>query len=65
MMNKKIKRILISILGGLYGTSLICSFFYFLIIRDITYLCCLGIPLLLCFISSTIYDNLKDGVDDE
>lgn len=58
-MNKKTKRILISILGGLYGISLVYSFFYFLLTMDITYICFLGTPLLFWLISSTIYEILK------
>lgn len=58
-MNEKTKRILISILGGLYGVSLIYSIFYFFKTMDITYVCFLGTPLLFWCISSTIYEILK------
>ena len=57
----KKRKTLISILGGLYGTALIYSFFYFFITANITYLFYLGIPFFSLLIGSVIYINLKDS----
>lgn len=55
------KKILISMIGGLYGTALVYSFFYFFITADITYLFFLAIPFFTWLIGSAIYFSLKDS----
>lgn len=59
----KKRKTLISILGGLYGTALIYSFFYFFVTANITYLFYLGIPFFSWLIGSVIYIGLKDSDD--
>jgi len=60
---KKHKKIIIAILGGLYGTALIYSFFYFFVTSNITYLFFLAIPLFTWLIGGAIYISLKDSDD--
>lgn len=58
---KKYKKIIIAILGGLYGTALMYSFFYFFVTGNITYLFYLGIPFGTFLIGMPIYISLKDS----
>lgn len=58
-MDKTIK-ILISMLGGLYGTIYIISFFYFFVTADITWFLILSIPIFTFLIGNTIYLSIKD-----
>jgi hypothetical protein len=58
-MNKTIK-IIISMLGGLYGTAYIISFFYWFITTNIIWFAILSIPFFSCLIGGTIYLSIKD-----
>lgn len=56
---KKKTKIIISILGGLYGTTYIISFYYWLITADITLFAILSVPILTWLIGSVIYLSMK------
>ena len=57
---KKSTKILISTLGGLYGTAYIISFYYWLITADITLFAILSVPFFTWLIGSVIYLSIKD-----
>ena len=56
----KIKKIIISMLVGLYGTAYIISFFYWFITTNITWFAILSIPFFSYLIGSAIYLSIKD-----
>ena len=56
---KKKTKIIISILGGLYGAVYIMSFFYWLVTVDITLFAILSVPILTWLIGSVIYLSMK------
>ena len=57
---KEYIKIIISILGGLYGTAGIMSFFYWLVTGNITWLIILSIPFFTFSISVWIYLFFKE-----
>ena len=57
---KEYIKIIISILGGLYGTAYIISFFYWLVTGNITWLIILSIPFFTVLISGWIYLFFKE-----
>ena len=57
---KKTTKIIISMLGGLYGTFYIISFFYWFITTDITWFAILSVPFFTWLIGSAIYLSIKD-----
>ena len=57
---KEYIKIILSILGGLYGTAYIISFFYWFVTANITWFAILSIPFFTWLIGSVIYLSIKD-----